>query len=84
MRTTITLDAEAEALIKKEMEARKVSFKQVVNEAVVRGLTNDRVPRQFRTKTRSMGRALIDLDKSSQVVAQLDNEEFLRKMAKGE
>ena len=84
MRTTITLDAEAEALIKKEMEARKVSFKQVVNEAIVLGLTTDRTPRQFRTKTRSMGRALIDLDKSSHVVAQLDNEEFLRKMAKGE
>jgi uncharacterized protein len=35
MRTTITLDPEAEALVKKAMKERDVSFKQVVNEAIV-------------------------------------------------
>lgn len=81
MRTTITLDPDAAALVKKAMAERKVSFKEVVNDAIVRGLTTEREPYQFRTKTHSMGRPRMNLDKATQVAAQLDDEEFLRKMA---
>lgn len=84
MRTTITLEAAAAALVKKAMAERKATFKDIVNEAIVRGLTNERSGYEFRTKTHSMGRPLLDLDKASQVAAELDNEEFLRTMAAGQ
>ena len=83
MRTTITLDPEAKALVEKAMKERKLSFKQVVNEAIVRGLTTTEAPKPFRTKTHSMGKARINLDKATQIAAELENDEILRKMALG-
>jgi hypothetical protein len=83
MRTTVTLDPETAALVRRAMAERNASFKQIVNEAIVRGLTAERTPFQFRTKTHSMGRALVDLDKANQVAAALEDEEFVRKAALG-
>ncbi len=75
MRTTITLDPETEALVKKAMAERKFSFKQVVNEAIVRGLATTGPP-AVHTKTHSMGPALINLDKASQIAGELEDEEI--------
>jgi hypothetical protein len=83
VRTTITLDAETQALVEKAMKERKLSFKQVVNEAIVRGLTTTEAPQPFRTKTHNMGEARINLDKATQIAAELENEEILRKMTLG-
>jgi len=83
MRTTVTLDPETEALVKKAMAQRKLSFKQVVNEAIVRGLATTGAPQPFHTQTRSMGVASINLDKASQIAAALEDEEILRKMSLG-
>lgn len=84
MRTTVTLDPETEALVRRAMAERNASFKHVVNEAIVRGLTAERTSFRFRTKTRSMGRSMVELDKANQVAAALDDEDFLRKAAPGE
>jgi hypothetical protein len=84
MRTTITLTPEAEALVKKAMAQRKLSFKEVVNEAILRGLAADRRPHEFHTKTHSMGRPRINLDKATQVAGELDTQDFLRKMSSGQ
>jgi hypothetical protein len=83
MRTTITLDPETAALVEKAMKQRGLSFKQVVNEAITRGLVTPEPPEPFRTKTRSMGRARINLDKATQIAAALEDEEILRKMSLG-
>jgi hypothetical protein len=83
MRTTVTLDPETAALVRRAMAERKASFKQIVNEAIVRGLTAGHTPFQFRTKTHSMGRSLVDLDKANQVAAALEDEELVRKAALG-
>ena len=83
MRTTITLDPETAALVEKEMKQRKLSFKKVVNEAIVRGLTSTPASRPFRIKTHSMGQARVNLDKATQLAGELENEEILRKMAMG-
>ena len=40
MRTTVTLDFEAERLLKEAMRRRGQSFKVVLNQAVVRGLAD--------------------------------------------
>jgi hypothetical protein len=83
MRTTITLDPETAALVEKAMKERGVSFKQVVNEAITRGLVVSELPAPFRTTTRSMGKARINLDRATQVAAALEDEEILRKMSLG-
>ena len=41
MRTTLTLDADVAALLKKRVAKGDVTFKQAVNEAMRRGLTTD-------------------------------------------
>jgi hypothetical protein len=82
MRTTITLDPEAEALVKKAMKERDVSFKQVVNEAIVRSLG---LPRRapVNLPTHSMGPPRVNLDKATQLAGELEDIELLRKMAMG-
>lgn len=40
MRTTVTLDPEAERLLKEAMRRRGQSFKEVLNKAVLRGLAD--------------------------------------------
>ncbi|MDR0416630.1 MAG: hypothetical protein LBH76_04815 [Propionibacteriaceae bacterium] len=82
MRTTLTLDAEAESLVKRAMAESGASFKQVVNGAIVRGLTFDQ-PRRFETPAVDMGHPAIPLDKALAVAGDLEDAELLRKMAVG-
>ena len=42
MRTTITLDPDTEALLRREMARTHVNFKQAVNDAIRRGLSGAR------------------------------------------
>jgi hypothetical protein len=82
VRTTITLDAEAAALVQKAMRERKLSFKQVVNDAIVRGLA----PQQRATvdlPSHDYGPPLVNLDKATQLAGELEDEEILRKMSMG-
>jgi len=79
MRTTITLDPDVEALLKRRMRERGVSFKQAVNEPIRKGLQpKRRVPVSF--PTYKMGKPRIDLTKALQLAGQLEDEEILRKM----
>ncbi len=81
MRTTVTLEPDAEALVKKLMRERDMSFKQAVNHAIRTGLTRpdpDRKP--FRTKTYSMGPPKVNLDKAMQLAGELEDAEVIRKL----
>jgi len=82
MRTTLTLDPTAEALVKKAMAERKLSFKAVVNAAIVRGLSETDAP-EFDLPTFRLGPPLVNLDKATQLAGELDDAEFLRKMVLG-
>ena len=82
MRTTITLNAEAEGLVRKAMIDQKRSFKEVVNEAIMRSLSQ--APRRtVNLPTHSYGPPLMNFDKATQLAGELENEEILRKMAMG-
>lgn len=83
MRTTVTLDPEAEALIKRSMRERNITFKDAVNDAIVRGLTSGREPVAFRTQAHRMGRPRMNLDKATQLAGELEDGEILRKMSMG-
>lgn len=82
MRTTITLEDDVAALVKKAMKARRASLKVVVNEALRAGLApatetaREEGPR-FRTRTFDGGRCLIgSLDSVGDVLAILEGEPF--------
>lgn len=82
MRTTITLEDDVAALVKKAMKARRASLKFIVNEALRAGLVpltdvaREGGPR-FRTRTFDGGRCLIgNLDSVGEVLAILEGETF--------
>lgn len=81
MRTTLTLDPDVAAKLKERMAETSSSLKEVVNEALRRGLTVPRPPRlpPFRVQPHSLAlRPGIDPDKLNQFVDELQVDEFLR------
>jgi hypothetical protein len=83
VRTTITLDPEAEALVKKAMRERHMSFKQVINEAIVSSLAHRESRPPIKLPTHRLGRPRVNLDKALQLAGELEDEEILRKMSMG-
>lgn len=81
MRTTVTLDPDAEALVKRLMQERGLSFKQAVNHAIRAGLARTPNASPFRTPTFRMGEPAIPLDKALRLAGELEDEELLRRLA---
>ncbi|HEX6256014.1 MAG TPA: hypothetical protein VFZ70_09405 [Euzebyales bacterium] len=82
MRTTVTLDADTEQIVRRRMREHGVSFKEAINEAIRAGVRQtSAVP--FRTEAVSMGRSSVNLDRALQVAADLEDDELLRRMRTG-
>ncbi|HEY7280408.1 MAG TPA: antitoxin [Actinomycetota bacterium] len=82
MRTTVTLDPDVEALVRRTMRERGLTFKQAVNLAIREGLRpgGDRPP--VRTQTFSMGNPTgVPLTRALQLAGDLEDEELARKIA---
>jgi len=80
MRTTVTLDPDSDAIVRKLMRERRLTFKQALNAAIREGVrTPPAQPVQY-TFPKNMGIPLIDLDKASHFAAQLEDEEIIRKL----
>jgi len=82
MRTTVTLDPDVDALIRRLMARRHISFKEALNQAVRAGL-KPAPTAPFRTPTFAMGEPLVDIDRALRLVAELEDEELSRKLARG-
>lgn len=84
MRTTLTLEPDVAREIKARMAAAKSTMKQVVNDALRRGLSaEDSAPATtpFRVEPHSFGlRPGIDPDKLNQLVDELEVQEYVAKM----
>lgn len=81
MRTTVTLDPDVAAALKRAARERGVSFKETLNDAVRRGLGSQRAARGYRMPSRPMGlRPGIDLDKALALVASDEDAHTLRKL----
>ena len=82
MRTTVTLDADVEQLIRAAQERQRASFKQVLNEAVRRGLKSkgrDQAP-SFAVEAKAMGlRPGIDPAKLRDIDDELEIRQFQEK-----
>jgi hypothetical protein len=83
MRTTVTLDPDVEALLRKAMRARGEPFKQVINAAIRDGLGAERsrrASRRFRQRTFRLGTPLVDLTKALSLAAELEDSGTVARM----
>jgi predicted transcriptional regulator len=80
MRTTLTLDDDVAMQLDRLRRARDVSFKDVINDALRRGLREMSEPskkrKPFRTQAFYMGEALVNIDNVAEALAQLEGEAF--------
>ena len=79
MRTTVTLEPDAEAIVRRLMRERKLTFKQAVN-AVIRAGSAHAVRTPFRTRTFDIGEPAIPLDKALRLAGELEDEAIIRKL----
>ena len=78
MRTTVTLDADVESLLRKEVRRRGEPFKQVLNDAIRAGLRNPKRRNEaFEPLTFDMGKPRVDLTKAVALAAELEDEELI-------
>lgn len=83
MRTTVTLDSDAEALIRAVMKERGISFKDALNSAIRVGLTQARKKgRPFVQQSFSLGvEQNFRWDKALVAAEAMEDEELIRKLA---
>ena len=82
MRTTLTLEPDLAARLKRIARERGISFKEAVNSTIRRGLADGRAAdRPYRVKARPMGlRPGIDLTKALALADELEDAEIIRKL----
>ncbi len=81
MRTTLSLDDDVAALLQRVRKVRRAGLKDVVNEALRRGLSEMQAPAPraapYRTPSVSLGRCLVgSLDDVAEVLAVSEGEGF--------
>ena len=85
MRTTVTLEPDVEALLRKLMRERGLSFKEALNQAVRSGVAGVQRPparQSFRQKTYRMGfHSEFRWDKALAVADAMEDEELTRKLS---
>lgn len=83
MRTTVTLDPDTEALIRRHMRERGIGFKEALNDAIRLGLGRGRTASRFATEPADMGMPTVPLERALQLAGELEDEELVRKMRLG-
>jgi hypothetical protein len=82
MRTTVTLDPDVAAKLKRLSNEQGISFKQAINESVRRGLAATPASSAYRLRTRPLGaKAGIDLEHGLRLAGELEDAETLRKLS---
>lgn len=83
MRTTVTLDPDVAALIRRRMRELGVSFKEALNDAIRASVEPSSRSKAFRVRTTAMGKPSVNLDRALQLAAELEDEELVRKSRLG-
>jgi hypothetical protein len=82
MRTTVTLDPDVAAKLKRVARERDISFKEALNSSVREGLQSAEGPRPYRVPARQLGvRPGIDVNPALRLAGELEDAETLRKLA---
>lgn len=82
MRTTVTLDPDAEQIIRERMASKGVSFKVALNEAIRDG-ARGRVDHVFTTQSIAMGAPRFDLTKANHLAGELEDAELVERLTRG-
>jgi hypothetical protein len=82
MRTTVTLDPDVEALLRKAMHEHRTTFKEAINDAVRQALS-ERHRVKFETPTFDLGPARVDLDRALALAGALEDELRMQRMGDG-
>ena len=80
MRTTVTLDPDTEAVVRKLMRERGLSFKEAINASIRAGVAPRAKQPPFRTRTYAMGASSVSVDKALRLAADLEDAEIMRKL----
>lgn len=83
MRTTVTLDADVEALLKRAMRDRGLTFKQALNDAVRAGAAPASSRRLQPPPSYDMGEPMVDLTKALRLAAELEDAEQVARLTRG-
>ncbi|GAA1699984.1 antitoxin [Mycolicibacterium murale] len=79
MRTTVTLDEDTLAVVRRRMRERGVSFKTALNDAIRAGALVEPQPGVFATTTADLGVPTVSLDRALEIAADLEDEELMRR-----
>lgn len=84
MRTTLTIDDQLAAALKREAFESGRSFKAVVNDVIARGLeapaSAKKSSRRYRIKPTPLGKPMVDLTHATRLAAELEDQEITRKI----
>ena len=83
MRTTITIDSDVEALLKKVMRERGLSFKEAVNSGLRRALGSPDPRADYAFPTFDLGAPTVDTVHALRLASDLEDEETAREMSVG-
>lgn len=83
MRTTVTLDADVEAAVRRIMAQRGISFKRALNDAVRAGSSPATNEQRSYTRTRELGSPAVDMTHALRLAADLEDEELARRLQAG-
>ncbi len=80
MRTTLTIDEDVAVQLARLRRERKQSLKDIVNNALGRGLrelqARPKRRREFRTTSHSMGSFLVNIDDVAEAIALAEGDDF--------
>lgn len=83
MRTTVTLDPDVEALLKRSMRDHGLTFKQALNEAVRAGATSSPTRPRTPPPAYDMGEPMVDISKALRLADELEDSERAARLARG-
>ncbi len=81
MRTTVRLDPDLAAKVRRIARERGVSFREALNTALRLGMGQAETARPYRLPTRPLGlRPGVDLDRALRLAAEMEDAETIRKL----
>ena len=81
MRTTVTLDPDTEAIVRRLMRERGLTFKAALNEAIRAAARAGQPAPIVQTPAFDLGEPRLPIDKALRLAADLEDEELIRKLA---
>ena len=82
MRTTVTLDSDVEAVIKRAMRERGLTFTQALNDTVRAGAMADPAHLRAPLPAYDMGQPLVDVTKALRLAGELEDQEGAARQAR--